>query len=245
MPKPQRPSPVSLVRPAAGTSRPARAAPAVSGIAAEAAAAGQVRVRRAEELLASIADRKTRIGQEFYEMGRELAELCDGKYNVNLGYRTFAAMIEGRKVLSRAVAWNLLAIYRSLPRRTANQLGPQRSVEWLRLLRVEAGADATDEEVRTAARQPAVVQGRAGPLRAELSSAELRELRRRTQERQALARKDPGAAQAHKLARALAQQLRRRGAEDALVAARYARSWRLRIDLALPAALALSKALGG
>jgi hypothetical protein len=242
MPKPQRPSPVSLVRPAAGTSRPARAAPAVSGIAAEAAAAGQVRVRRAEELLASIADRKTRIGQEFYEMGRELAELCDGKYNVNLGYRTFAAMIEGRKVLSRAVAWNLLAIYRSLPRRTANQLGPQRSVEWLRLLRVEAGADATDEEVRTAARQPAVVQGR--PV-AELSSAELRELRRRTQERQALARKDPGAAQAHKLARALAQQLRRRGAEDALVAARYARSWRLRIDLALPAALALSKALGG
>jgi len=242
MPKPPRTRPVSITRPAVGTSRATSAAQAVAGIAAEAAAAGKVRVRRAEELLASILARKARIGVEFYEMGRELAELSDGEYHVNLGYKTFAALIEGRKVLSRAVAWNLIAIYRALPRRTANQLGQQRSIEWLRLLRANAGAEATEEDVRTAAQQPAVVQGRPA---AELSSRQLEALRRRTLERRVIARKDPGAPDAHKLARALAQQLRRRGAEDAIVTARYGHAWRLRIDLGLPAALALSKALGG
>jgi hypothetical protein len=240
MPKPPRTRPVSIARPASGTSRVAPAAQTFAGIAAEAAAAGKVRVRRAEELLASIAARKARIGVEFYEMGRELAELSDGEYHVNLGYKTFAALIEGRKLLSRTVAWNLIAVYRAVPRKTANQLGPQRSIEWLRLLRAAAGADATQDEVRAAARQPAVAQGR--PV-ADLSIRELEELRRRTLERRVIARRDPGAPDAHKLARALAQQLRRRGAEDAVVTARYGRAWRLRIDLGLPAALALSKAL--
>jgi hypothetical protein len=94
--------------------------------------------------------------------------------------------------------------------------------------------------VREAARRPAVVDGRPA---AELSSRQLEALRRRALERRVVARQDPGAPDAHKLARALAQQLRRRGAEDAVVTARYGRAWRLRIDLALPAALALSKAL--
>jgi len=41
-------------------------------------------------------------------------------------------------LVSRAVAWNLMAIFRALPRKAANQLGPARSIEWVRLLRTEA-----------------------------------------------------------------------------------------------------------
>jgi 1,4-alpha-glucan branching enzyme len=211
-------------------------------LAAEAVAAKAQKAQRAEALLASLAARKLRIGVEFYEMGRELAELSDGEYHSALDYPSFAVMIEGRKLMSRAVAWNLMSIYRSLPRKAANQFGPARSIEWLRLLRTEAGPNATDADVRIAARQPAVVQGQRV---VDMTSRQLADLRRRTEERRAMARKDPAADQAHKLARALARQRRSRGAEDAWVTARYARASRLRIDLALPAALALSKALGG
>jgi hypothetical protein len=78
---------------------------------------------------------------------------------------------------------------------------------------------------------------------ADLSPRQLVELRRRTEERQALARKDPGATAAHKAARTLAQLLRRHGVEDARVAARYGRTWRIRVDLAVPATCALNEAL--
>jgi hypothetical protein len=242
MPKPPRSAVTPPVRTVPTGARRAPAAQGVSDLAAEAVSGKAQKAQRAEALLASVAARKLRIGVEFYEMGRELAELSDGEYHSALDYPSFAAMIEGRKLMSRAVAWNLMAVYRSLPRKAANQLGPARSVEWLRLLRVEAGPNATDADVRIAARQPAVVQGQRV---VDMTSRQLADLRRRTEERQAMGRKDPAAEQAHKLARALAQQLRGRGADDAVVVARYARSWRLRIDLALPAALALSKALGG
>jgi hypothetical protein len=238
MPKPNRTSPLRRI---VGTAGVASAAQGIAGLVAEAAAARKARARRAEELLASIAARKERIGREFFEMGGELAELSDGKYHVDLGYPSFAAMIEGRKLFSRAAAWNFIAIYRSLPRRTADQLGPQRSIEWLRLLRAQAGEGATEEEIRAAAGRPAVVQGR--PV-TDLSTQELEELRRRANERRAAGRQDPGVSQAHKLARALAQQLRRRGAADALVTARYDHSWRLRIELGLEAAEALRGVLG-
>jgi hypothetical protein len=173
-------------------------------------------------------------------MGCELAELCDGEYHAALGYPTFAAMIEDHDLVSRSVAWRLIAIYRSIPRNTARQLGPQKSLEWLRLLRTVAGPDATEQQVNAAARQPAVVQGT--PV-ADLSTRQLVELRRRSVERQAMARKDPGATDAHKLARAIAQLLRRHGAEDASVVARYARAWRIRVDLGLDAARGLRATL--
>jgi hypothetical protein len=242
MPKPPRSAVTPPVRTVPTGARRAPAAQGVSGLAAAAVAAKAQKAQRAEALLASLAARKLRIGVEFYEMGRELAELSDGEYHSALDYPSVAVMIEGRKLMSRAVAWNLMAVYRSLPRKAANQLGPARSVEWLRLLRTEAGPNATDADVRAAARQPAVVQGQRV---IDMSARQPVELRRRAAERQAMGRQDPAADQAHRLARALAQQLRSRGADDAVVVARYARSWRLRIDLALPAALALSKALGG
>jgi hypothetical protein len=238
MPKPLRNAPV---RPAGGSSRLTPAAQGVRQLGDDVRAARAERARHAEQLLASIAARKARIGIEFYEIGRELAELVDGEYHIDVGYPTFAAMIEGRKLLSRSAAWRFIAIFRSIPRKTANQLGPQRAVEWLQLLRLEAGPDATEADVQAAARRPAVIQGRSV---ADLTTRQLVALRQRSAARLAVAREDPAAGEAHQLARSLTQQLRGHGAKGAVVTARYSRSWRLRIDLGLDAAKALGKALG-
>jgi hypothetical protein len=240
MPTPPRRTPASTARAPAVKPRAAPAAQAVSQTVADAKVVRAVRAKRARALLGSLAQRKVRIGTEFYEMGRELAELSDGKYYVDLDYPTFAAMVEDGGLLAREVAWRLIAVFRSIPRNTARQLGPQKSIEWLRLLRTVAGPDATEQQLNAAARGPAVVQGT--PV-ADLSTRQLVELRRRTAERRALGRKDPGATDAHKLARALAQLLRRHGAEDANVTARYARAWRIRIDLGLDAGRGLRKVL--
>jgi hypothetical protein len=173
MPKPPRRNPLPAARPRSVRPAAGPAALAVASLSAVAAAAKGAKAKRARELLASVAARKTKIAAEFYEMGRELAELADGEYHAALDYPSFAAMIEADGLLSRAVAWRLIAVYRSVPRSTALQLGPQKSIDWLRLLRTVAGPDATEQQVNAAARQPAVVQGYPfrgrGPDREDLS----------------------------------------------------------------------------
>jgi hypothetical protein len=211
---------------------------ALARLAAEAVAARDAQATQAQALLDGIAARKPRLAAEFHEMGRDLAELSDGNFHSALGFRNFATMIEAHGLLSREVAWRLIAIARFLPRQTALRLGLQRSIEWLRLLRAEAGPDATDQQVRRAAHRSAVVQG--APV-ADLSTRRLVALRRLAEERRA--REHDGGAEADRLARNLARLLARRGAEDARVVAHYGRAWTLRIHLGLAAARAVLAAL--
>jgi hypothetical protein len=222
-------------RSAAGLPAPRAATPAaVRQLAAQAAAPAAALRRRAEALIAAIERQKGTIGAGFYEIGRSLAQLLDEKLHVPLGYPSFAALVEERKLMSRAFAWQLIAIYRAIPKETVQRLGPQKAFEWLRLLRAEAGPDAGDEEVQQRATGEPLVAGR--PV-AELTVTQLAELRRRFQARQAAARRDPGAAEARRTARALAQYLQRIGAEQAEVASRYAHgAWEIRVVLDVPSA---------
>ena len=230
----RRPRPV--VRP---PSRPkpvtgAAAQQAVQRTVAEAKATSPVLRREAEALLALIERHKANISAGFYEIGQALTQLVDRNLYRQLGYATFAAMVEERKLMSRAVAWQLVAIYRSIPRQAAQQLGPSRAFEWLRVLRLQAGPEAQAADVRKlAGEQPAV----AGRSIVELSVSEIAELRRHMQARRDAASHDPGADAAHRTARALAQYLQHIGAEDARVTARFSRGvWRIQVVLGVEAA---------
>ncbi|MBI5487285.1 MAG: hypothetical protein HY905_08130 [Deltaproteobacteria bacterium] len=193
--------------------------------------------REAEALVAAIEQHKARIGVSFYETGRALTALLDRKLYTTLGYATFAALVEGRKLMSRAFAWQLVAIFRSIPRETAQQLGPAKAFEWLRVLRLEAGPEAEPQDVRHLAGGEPQVGGQPVSL---MTVNEIAEFRRRMQEREDSARHDPGAPEAHRAARVLAQYLQRIGAGDAEVAARFIKGvWRIRADLSVPAAQAV------
>ena len=241
MPKPPRRTP-PVVRPLPPRprppvpSRPGAVAipPAVQNLGAASGTALAAQRRDAEALLATIERQKGNIGAGFYEIGRALATLIDRKLHVALGYPSFAAMVEQRKIMSRAFAWQLIAIYRSIPRETVQQLGPQRAFEWLRLLRVQAGPDAGQQDVQHLAGQEAQVDGH--PV-AAMTVTELAELRRKLQERRDAARRDPGAGEAHRTARALAQYLQHIGAEHARVGARFSRGvWQIHAVLDVPSA---------
>jgi hypothetical protein len=197
--------------------------------------------REAEALLRVVLECRSRIGTEFFRMGNALIGLLDKKLYVPLGHATFAAMLAERRLVSQPTASRLIAVCRNVPRETALQLGPERAFEWLQLLRVQAGPDAADEDVQELAGAAPEVKGK--PV-AEMSTREIADLRRRLLERRAAGRADPAGPEAHRVARALGQHLEHAGAEDARVVARYARSgWRIRIDLAVPAAQIVLKEL--
>jgi hypothetical protein len=215
----------------------AAAQQAVERVVAEARATSPVRRREAEALLAVIERHKANISAGFYEIGRALTGLLDRNLYRQLGHATFAELVEERKLMSRAFAWQLVAIYRSLPREAAQQLGPSRAFEWLRVLRLQAGPEAEAEDVRKLAGEQPAVAGR--PI-AEMSVGEIAELRRRMQARRDAASHDPGATAAHRTARALAQYLKHIGAEDARVSARFARGvWHIQAVLGVEAAQAV------
>jgi hypothetical protein len=235
MPKPVRPAPGPVVR----RPSPSRAAArAVAGAVAGARANESALRREAEELLAIVEQRKRGIGVSFYEIGRALTELLDRKLYVLLGHGSFAAMVEDRKLLSRALAWRLVAVYRSIPKALAQKLGPEKAFEWLQVLKLEAGAQAAPADVQRLAAAKPEVSGR--PV-AELSSNDLAAFREKMELREAVARRDPGATAAHRAARALAQRLKHLGADDARVTARFSRNvWRIRAEMSVDDAQALS-----
>lgn len=221
------------------------ATPSSGGTAGSVVAAGEAATpalrREAEALLRKVLDCRRRAGADFFELGRALLELRDRKLYVPLGHPTFAAMLEERRLVSVSLATRLIAIVRAIPRETALQLGPERTFEWLLTLRTQAGPDADAETVRDLAAGEPVLAGQ--PV-ADLSKRQIAELRRRILERREAGRADPASAAAHRLARSLGQRLQRLGADDAEVSARYGRAgWRLRVDLSLPAAQALLRAL--
>jgi|GEM_PF-1750678 len=235
---PTRPTPAPLARriPAA-----ARGGGAAGGLVAESQAAAPALRREAEALVQRVLDCRRRAGADFFEMGRALLELRRRKLYLALGHPTFAAMLEERRLVSVSLATRLMAIVRAIPREAAVQLGPERAFEWLLTLRTQAGPEADDEAIRELAGGEPVLAGR--PV-AELTKRQIAELRRRILARRLAGRADPDAAEAHRLARSLAQRLRRLGADDAEVSARYGRPrWRIRLDLGLPAAAALLRAL--
>jgi hypothetical protein len=82
---------------------------------------------RAEGLLAEIERRKQRIAEDFYDIGVDLRELFDKKLYGALGYPTFEAMLQDRKVMSLSQAHRLIRIVRTLPRDKALSIGSEKA----------------------------------------------------------------------------------------------------------------------
>lgn len=88
---------------------------------------GSASARRAEELLDLIARRKTRILEDFYDLGAALRELLDKKLYAALGYASFDELLVKRNVLGRTQAYKLIAVVRELPRARAIEVGQERA----------------------------------------------------------------------------------------------------------------------
>ncbi len=81
----------------------------------------------ANELLASIDRRKHDISRAFYDLGTALRELNEKKLFGSLGYSSFDAMLEDRRVMSPAQARKLIEVVRRFDRQMALRLGAEKA----------------------------------------------------------------------------------------------------------------------
>ncbi len=84
-------------------------------------------VRRAEDLIETIARHFPRIREEFYDIGMALRELMDKELYRALGYASFEEMLAKRNVLGKTQAYKLLAVVRNLPRKEALGVGQEKA----------------------------------------------------------------------------------------------------------------------
>lgn len=82
---------------------------------------------RAIELLDMIARRKTRILEDFYDIGAALAELSDKQLYLALGFASFADMLDHHEVMGYSQAKRLMTVVAKMPRAQAVKLGAERA----------------------------------------------------------------------------------------------------------------------
>lgn len=121
--RPAPPAKASATRSAPGAIVKARAEEIVKEAKSE-TSAGR---RKAEDLLAQIARRKLVIAEEFYDIGVALRELQKKKLFAALGYASFSAMLEARKVMSLSQAHKLIRIVESFSREKALSVGSEKA----------------------------------------------------------------------------------------------------------------------
>ncbi len=161
--------------------------------------------KRALELLAIVADRKDAVATAFYDMGLALRELLDKKLYASLGYASFAAMLEDRKVMSASFAFRLVAVTRAFTRAETRELSAKKAMSLVRL----AAATAEDDTPKQLARRGVVVDGRRTSVR-ELSGERIAEQARRVSKNRRAARDDPEREAANDALDVVQKKLRRR-----------------------------------
>lgn len=82
---------------------------------------------RADELLADIDKKKRDLARAFYDLGSALRELNEKKLYGVLGYESFDAMLEDRKIMSAAQARKLIEVVRRFDREMAQRLGAEKA----------------------------------------------------------------------------------------------------------------------
>ncbi len=82
---------------------------------------------RASELLDMIARRKTRILEDFYDIGVALTELNDKQLYLALGFKSFAELLEKHDVMGYSQAKRLMTVVAKMPRAQAVKLGQERA----------------------------------------------------------------------------------------------------------------------
>jgi hypothetical protein len=187
---------------------------------------------RAERLLDLIARRKTRIAEDFYDVGEALRELAKKKLYAALGHTSFGEMLDARKVMSRSQAAKLVAIVDAFPREEALRLGSERAYEISRLAAATPDLDS-----------PATIMATGVTLRGRRHAAESLSVREIVAAaREARARRprqttrDADAEAATHTARAAQAALRKYGAKGATVRAiKRGKEWHARIDVHIDA----------
>ncbi len=83
--------------------------------------------RRATSMLALIERRKTRITEDFYDIGEALKEILDAKLYLSIGFESFDQMLEARKVMAHTQAFKLIRLVEGIPRDEALRLGQEKA----------------------------------------------------------------------------------------------------------------------
>lgn len=190
--------------------------------------------RRAEELLALVARRKQRIAEDFYEIGTALREIERKKLYVALGYRSFAALLDKRDVMSERTARKLIEIVEAVPRGRALELGSEKAYALARLAAATPDVDDVDDLLTKGVR----VRGKKRSV-AELSSEKIAAVAREVRPK----KRAEGEREAKSAARTLQTTLRSRGARHLEAEAiRRGTEWHVRIDVPLTEASVLTRA---
>ncbi len=206
----------------------------VQGLAKRAVSVTTAAARRAEDLLALIARRKQRITEDFYEIGASLREIERKKLYVALGFKSFAALLQERDVMSERTARKLIEIVESVPRGRALELGSEKAYALARLAAATPELDDIDALLTKGAR----VRGKQHSV-AQLSAAKIAEVARAVRPK----KRSEGEREASSLARTLQATLRRRGARHLVAQAiQQGAKWHVRIELPLAETEILTRA---
>lgn len=201
------------VSPKPKQNKPTRSATIAATTAATLASATRVSAsqkKRAEALLDLIARRKDRITEDFFEIGKALKELRDKKLHLALGYKSFVAMLEDRKLIGRTQANKLIEIVSRVPLATALKLGPEKAFALVRYTDATEALDTPEglvEEGATLGTKPAI----------EASKRDIEQATKKLRRASKAKGKKPDAAavEANRLAKRAAAWLRENGAKKA------------------------------
>jgi len=191
---------------------------------------------RAESLLAEIARRIQRIGEDFYDIGLALRELLKRRLHLPLGYSSFGAMLKARGLLSESQAHKLIKLVESVPRAQAMEYGQEKAAALITYAKATPEVD-TPRLLMEGGKLPS------GKAVAEASVREVKEASRivRTRARAGAAKaKSPAEREAAREARATQAWAREMGAKKAVTSAvkREGELW-LRLELPVSQAVKL------
>lgn len=105
--------------------------------------------QKCDELIALIERRRTRIAEDFYDIGIALRTILREKLYEAGGYGSFAALVERRRLMSRATAMRLVAIVDHVPRAQAIALGQEKSYALIGYTSATPEKDTAAELART------------------------------------------------------------------------------------------------
>jgi hypothetical protein len=182
--------------------------------------------RRGQDLLDEIARKLTFIGEAFVDIGEALVELEKKKLWAALGHASFNALLIERKIMGRSQAFRLMAIARTIPRRDALLLGPDKAYAIVQYANATAAVDSVPQLLVKGVR----VEGKLRDVH-DVSAGEIRSEASRTRINRNSARKDPARHAALQLAKDAVRGLSRRGIRARVAVHRTKDGWEAQVTM--------------
>jgi hypothetical protein len=175
--------------------------------------------RRAEELIAEIHRKKELVAESFVDIGEALLELDKKKLWAAVGYASLTELLTARDLMGRSQAFKLMAVVRSLPRRQALALGPEKAYALIRY----AHATKALERPTDVLTHGIVVDGKRRRVE-DLTARDIVRQAQETVDAQAI-RRDPARKAAEKARSAVERALGKRGVHATVTLVRTAGAW--------------------